>query len=352
MGPTPPSDGDMPAMPMPQQETPAVHGMFMFGSDTVFLSHMPMFAMANHQYQVVLQVTLPPDAMNLYRAQKQQHPQAVLNLANPEDEFILPDLQTGTRTQFNASLWPDYTNDGGGTQIGDPFATNVPVHVDQIVHFRHFDPNATRPPNLEYLLFGTATEAHLSHLITSEPDFQHILTLATVPRWAGADQLSGGVELQMPVQSTPIRCVPPQTPPLTGVGSLDVVVQSQPSPVEVDLTGATLVWYSTGNLLNTTDPCAAPSGNGPAPADFTRDIAPLFRPKDIQHMGPDGQGIVDLTSAADVRDHIDDILHQLRTKKMPPPPDQPWTPEQIAKLEQWQTDNFPPIGSATHPPTP
>ena len=267
---TPPSDADMPAMPMPQgqRETPAVHGMFMFGSDTVFLSHMPMFAMANHQYQVVLRVTLPPDAMNLYRAQKQQHPQAVLNLANTADDtFILADLQTRTRTQFNASLWPDYTNDGGGAPIGDPFATNVPVHVDQIVHFRHFHPTANRPPDLEYLLFGTATEAHLSHLITTEPDFQHILTLATVPSWAGADQLSGGVQFQMPVPSTPIRCVPPQTPPLTGIGSLDVVVQSQPGPVEVDLTGATLVWYSTGNQLNTTDPCVATSGNGPATTD-------------------------------------------------------------------------------------
>jgi hypothetical protein len=35
---TPPSHADMPAMPMPQRETPAIHGMFMFGSDTVFLS--------------------------------------------------------------------------------------------------------------------------------------------------------------------------------------------------------------------------------------------------------------------------------------------------------------------------
>ena len=69
---TPPNDADMSAMPMPQRETPAVHGMFMFGSDTVFLSHMPMFAMANHQYQVVLQVTLPPDAMNLYRTRGYQ----------------------------------------------------------------------------------------------------------------------------------------------------------------------------------------------------------------------------------------------------------------------------------------
>jgi hypothetical protein len=31
---------------------------------------MPMFAMASHQYQVVLRVTLPPDAVSLYRARK------------------------------------------------------------------------------------------------------------------------------------------------------------------------------------------------------------------------------------------------------------------------------------------
>jgi hypothetical protein len=112
---------------------------------------------------------------------------------------------------------------------------------------------------------------------------------------------------------------------------------------DLDLTGADTVWFSTGNLLNATDPCppVGPTPNGPA-TDFARDIAPLFRQIGIDHMGPIGQNIVDLSSPADVRDHIDDIIAVLRAKRMPP--DKPWRPDKIALLEQWRTDNFPPIG--------
>jgi hypothetical protein len=31
-------------------DMPSVHGMFMFGTDAVFLSHMPMFTAASHMY--------------------------------------------------------------------------------------------------------------------------------------------------------------------------------------------------------------------------------------------------------------------------------------------------------------
>jgi hypothetical protein len=58
-------------------------------------------------------------------------------------------------------------------------------------------------------------------------------------------------------------------------------------------------------------------------------------------MGPQGQNIVDLTSPADVRDKINDIIGVLRAKRMPP--DTPWSPEKIALLEQRHADNFPPV---------
>src|SRR6476620_6632168 len=76
MTPNPMSEMNMPT------DMPAMHGMFMFGTDTVFLSHMPMFTMASHMYQVVLRVTLSPDAMSFYRQQQAAKPKAVRNLAN------------------------------------------------------------------------------------------------------------------------------------------------------------------------------------------------------------------------------------------------------------------------------
>lgn len=328
---------------MDMHDTPAVHGMFMFGTDTVFLSHMPMFTMASHMYQVVLRVALAPEATQLYQQQQSAHPHAVRNLANSNDDlFVLPDLQNGKRTQFKADLFPDYTNDGGGAPVGDPYLREVSVQVEQVVHFHRFDPTQPRPTHLRYLLFGTAGQAHLSHYIAKDPDFQHILSLATTPTQLTIDQLGAGVLIDIPDQaSTPIPC----TPPLTTSASVSVV-PADPSATafDLDLTGADTVWFSTGNLLNSTDPCppVGPTPNGPA-TDFARDIAPLFRQIDIDHMGPKGQNIVDLSSPADVRDHIDDIIAVLRAKRMPP--DKPWLPDKIALLEQWRTDNFPPIGT-------
>jgi hypothetical protein len=329
-------------------ETPDRHGMFMFGTDAVFLSHMPMFTMANHMYQVVLRVSLPPDAMQLYRQQQAAHPQAVRNLLNSNDLYVLPELQSRTRTQFKADLFADYTNDGDGAPVGEAYASGVTVQVEQVVHFRRFDTTQPRPTHLRYLLFGTASQAHLSHYIAQDPDFQHILTLATVPTQFTAAQLGTGVLLELPDRSsTPISCAPPLTP---GV-SVSVVAADQSAPAFfLDLKGAGLVWFGTGNLLNATDPCAlvGPGPDGAATTDFARDIAPLFRPKDVEHMGPNGVNIVDLASATDVRDKIELIVAVLRAKdakrRMPPPPDPPWSPDQVARLEQWRSDGFPPVG--------
>ncbi|HUO36397.1 MAG TPA: hypothetical protein VMU34_00395 [Mycobacterium sp.] len=325
-------------------DTPDAHGMFMFGADAIFLSHMPMFTMANHMYQVVLRVSLPPDAKQLYRQQQAAHPQAVRNLLNSADDlYVLPELQRRTRTQFKADLFADYDNDDA-RPVGDPYASAVAVQVEQVVHFRRFDATQPRPTHLRYLLFGTAGQAHLSHFIAKDPDFQHILTLATVPTQLTAGQLGTGVLLDLPDRpSTPISC----TPPLTPGTSVSVVAADQSAPAfDLDLTGAGMVWFSTGNLLNATDPCAPVSAisDGASTSDFARDIAPLFRPKDIQHMGPNGVNIVDLTSATDVRDKLDLIIAVLRAKTMPPPPDPSWSPDQIALLEQWRSDGFPPVG--------
>ena len=41
---------------------------------------------------------------------------------------------------------------------------DVNVTVTRVVHFRKFDPAATKPAQLEYLLFGKGTELFLAHL--------------------------------------------------------------------------------------------------------------------------------------------------------------------------------------------
>ena len=63
----------MNAAPWPIVDRPNTHGMFMLGTTTVYLSHMPMFGKQDHHYQLTLQIGLDADATQAYLADKANH---------------------------------------------------------------------------------------------------------------------------------------------------------------------------------------------------------------------------------------------------------------------------------------
>jgi hypothetical protein len=74
---------------------------------------------------------------------------------------------------------------------------------------------------------------------------------------------------------------------------------------------------------------------------FSRDIQPLFRPVDAEHMLDHG---LDLRSYDEVKGSADDILNHLNGTEaliMPLPPDQRWTKAQMDFFDRWKTENFP-----------
>jgi hypothetical protein len=239
-----------PASPVVDQ--PGVHGFFMFGTDTLYLEHMPMFTAQRHMYQVIVRASLPGDVMEKYQAGRKTEPARPYNLVNSgDDEYAIPELKSGARTSYKADIFEDYDT-SESMPAGEPFATGVRVQVDQVVHFRSFNLDIPRPKFLNYILFGREGEAHLSHYIATDPDYQHIVTLGTVPDWVSSDQLANGVELTFGALS---NAEPPCSDPLTD-DSYKVTFQGRDSDeLELDLTGATSVWFSTGNLLNESDPC-------------------------------------------------------------------------------------------------
>jgi hypothetical protein len=91
--------------------------------------------------------------------------------------------------------------------------------------------------------------------------------------------------------------------------------------------------------LELMDAQAAPQA---ASTSFSRDIQPLFRPVDVEHMA----GFrVDLATYDGVRGAATAILSKVRMagpRRMPPPPDPQWTAAQVALLERWIADGFPP----------
>lgn len=87
-------------------------------------------------------------------------------------------------------------------------------------------------------------------------------------------------------------------------------------------------------------------GDGPGPdptTSFARDVLPLFRPIDIEHMND--QVGMDLTDFDVVRGSAASISGRLKGtggRRMPPPPDPPLTPAQIELFDTWIAEGFPP----------
>ena len=162
--------------PMTPHDVPDQHGMFMLGTRTLFLCHMPMFTMENHSYQVILKASLSAKRMAEYRRLKAKFPDRVFNLINKEDDkYILPSLAAGTRDVFRAEVYCNYSNEGEGGPT-ELLWDDVWVRVDRVVVFRQFNPSQDYPDPLGYYLFGTEKEAHMAHFIARDPDFQHLLS--------------------------------------------------------------------------------------------------------------------------------------------------------------------------------
>jgi hypothetical protein len=85
-------------------------------------------------------------------------------------------------------------------------------------------------------------------------------------------------------------------------------------------------------------------GSAPVPTtSFARDVRPLFRPIDVEHMND--QVGMDLTNFDVVRSSAASISQRLKGlggRRMPPPPDPPLTPAQIELFDAWITEGFPP----------
>src|SRR5687768_7566230 len=74
----------------PAGDRPAGHGMVVVGTETVFLSHLPMF-MEPHDYQVILEASFGAGPGKVYAEDRKAHLKALVYTVAPEP-FVLPDL--------------------------------------------------------------------------------------------------------------------------------------------------------------------------------------------------------------------------------------------------------------------
>jgi hypothetical protein len=192
-------------------DPPGTHGMLLFGEKTIYLSHLPMFSMNIHRYQVILEVTLTKagaDAQAAYVQDRRQHPGTKIYTFEPEP-FVLPELdpQNSQRSSFKGTIFR-----GHFERSGKPINEDVVAKVTRVIHFRRFDSEATGLPQLEYFIFGKDQDLFLAHLITRPPDFDQVMSVSQIDRKFTNDELSGGAPIIFPgKRNTPGQRIKPAT---------------------------------------------------------------------------------------------------------------------------------------------
>ena len=161
-----------------EQPTMGFHGMLLFGEETLYLSHLPMFE-GPHNFQVLLEAGFDDAALEALRADRGAGGE--LHTFDPE-KFPISELDdrngTPARTSIMGTVFHGHFERGG-----TPISRDVTAQVRNVVYFHELDLQATHNPDrdLEYLCFGRAGQLHLAHQITARPDFDQVLTAQLVP---------------------------------------------------------------------------------------------------------------------------------------------------------------------------
>ncbi len=162
------------------------HGMAIIGTETVFLSHLPMF-MAVHDYQVILDASFDgtdSPAQEAYAKDRRDHPDQKLYTLQPQP-FVLPEiLPDGDTAPRLGSIRGDVYR-GHFERFPSEEAKqdalvlqDVDVRLHGVVHGRQFTADPQPLERLHYIVFGKGQEVFLAHLITRAPDFDQLIQVA------------------------------------------------------------------------------------------------------------------------------------------------------------------------------
>jgi hypothetical protein len=187
-----------------REATNATHGQLIFGTENIYLSHLPMFmfdaSRHPHNYQVIMEVDLPDngtDSKAKYVADHKANPDTRIYTLDPE-KFAMSDLISNDTDQPIRSLKGNISRGHFEREGSQQILSNVSFNVKNIIYSHRFDPNAENLKDLEYLLFGHGKEIFAPHIITKPPDFDHVLAVDAVDPTLTDEELSKGVHVTFP----------------------------------------------------------------------------------------------------------------------------------------------------------
>jgi hypothetical protein len=237
--------------------------MLLFGEQTAYLSHLPMFMFA-HDYQAIFKVTLSKegtDPLAAYVQDRQEHPESRMYGFEPviTDPFVLAELVTPAdpqdphsptlRSSFKGDIYRGhFENFHEHEKEGPKILDNVVAHVTNAVVFRKFDPHTGEPPQLEYFLFGTAQELFLAHVITGPPDFDQVLSVQVDDHQFTDEELRRGFLVTFPGRNDSAEQKINEQEEVTGQVQVSVGRPDGPRSVAVQLRAGTQFYFETDDL--------------------------------------------------------------------------------------------------------
>lgn len=177
------------------------HGFVTGGwsGDRLYMTHTPVLADGRHSYQVILRGRFvePRHAKTYEWLRASPYGDQVIQVFH--DHMSMPDIGTGKiKLLPNASVsyWPGGTQTViGPAQVDVPGLEDVPIAIDEVIHFHQFDTEADYPESLSYILYGDESDIFIDHLINRAPSFHSVAKLASAPKgWKG----SGSMLLKVP----------------------------------------------------------------------------------------------------------------------------------------------------------
>jgi hypothetical protein len=150
------------------RETPATHGMVIFGQSNIYASHLPMYH-APHDAQVILQIDLDSATQVALINDRNKHPGTLYTLS--PTPFVLSDLKKGLN-RLTATLYRGHFERGG-----IPIQASVPVIVKKVLWYQGLDRSAAKASVYRGIIFGEGRVNYMAHEIDGAPSFDQITEL-------------------------------------------------------------------------------------------------------------------------------------------------------------------------------
>ncbi|WP_322026768.1 hypothetical protein [Burkholderia sp. BCC1977] len=198
----PPADsrkGDMPGMPV-HGGLQHFHGFVTGGRSgaRLYMTHTPVIADERHRFQVILRSHFVNPAHAAIYEKLRESTFGAGQVQILHDHLSLPDIGTGKTADMPLCQVEYYPLDHPEGIPVPGLEANVPVRIDEVLHFHQIDPDADYPEGLQYLVYGDADDVFIDSNLVGAPSFHSVAKLKTIPAFWTGQHFNGTVLISIP----------------------------------------------------------------------------------------------------------------------------------------------------------